>query len=197
MDGLRKQALASLAEVRFEPDPSQHGLITLDSSTGAEFQRRRLALPDILHQFQAGSASSPLSLKLVKIHIRHPPVDKILDPPTLNAARDDIVGLWDLFNLDPTVFSLIGRGLRGINQHHPVVCSDSTESFYLMFSSYSLSVVWIYYTRHKPQAVSSLSDPTAFKADFEPWWHALEMQAGIIRHPLCLFVVTAMQAQQV
>ncbi|KAK0648840.1 hypothetical protein B0T16DRAFT_389005 [Cercophora newfieldiana] len=65
-----------------------------------------------------------------------------------------------------------------------------------MFSSYLYSVIWTYHPRTQSTSGVILVRPKTshnVRTDLEPWWEALRFQAGIIKHPLCLFIVTAMQ----
>lgn len=120
MEGLRKQALVACSQINFAPALNEHELITFDLAANKEPCRVRLPLPDILLRTQQSSTPPP-TIRLAKLYIVHPPVGRTWEAPTLNASKDDVIRLWHLFDLDPTLLSLVAKGVRGFCQHQPAL----------------------------------------------------------------------------
>ncbi|KAK3312701.1 hypothetical protein B0H66DRAFT_379109 [Apodospora peruviana] len=197
MEGLRKQGLSALSRIIFEPAPPEHELIIIDSPT-AKPSRARFPLADILAQYPEESTSALPAVRLVKLHIAHPPIDRTGEPPTLNASKDEIVQLWRCFNLDLALFDAFAQGIRGICQHYPTVSRDNTttpEFFHFVFSSFTYCVAWAYCPRLKTTSgiVVVRREYDLGQIDFEHFCQTLEQQIATARHPLCLVLVSAMQ----
>jgi hypothetical protein len=200
MEGLHNQAFSIFSQINFAPVPAEHELITLNSTADPQFTRTFLPLSDILHSFEHCEPSSFPIFRLVKLHIAHPPVgSRGWEPPTLNASKNEMVRLWKALNLDPTTLRLIFQGFRScFGQSSPALWDINTDSLRFMISIYSYCVIW----SHCPQSQATSgviiirSDTAWLSEHFQNWWQALESQVGIIKHPLCLLVVSVMEASQ-
>lgn len=197
MEGLRNQAFASLSRIKFAPAPSEHELITLNSTADTAFHRIRLPLSDILIRYK-NPTSLPI-LKLVKLCIKHPHVPKTCEPaPTVDASKGEILRLWQAFNLDPTPLPLIGQGIWGVNQFPPVSWDSKADAFHFMISSLNTYyLIWTYHPRSRTtNGVILVRTGAPGRDDFEAWFEALQAQVSAVGHPLCLFIASAMEALQ-
>jgi len=198
MEGLRRQALCDFHKAKFAPALADHELITSQAShAGLAIQRRQLPLPEILELLEENQNPQCIpTLRLVTLHIIHPLASETWAPPTLNAARDDILQLWKLFNLDPTALHLLCHGIRGLNQFPPDPVDPAADVLHFMFSSYTYCVIWAFSpkTQTTSGVIVTRPDTSAKTAHVDHWWQALQSQAAIARHPLCLFLVSAMEA---
>jgi hypothetical protein len=193
MEGLRKQAISAFSNVKFVPAPVEHELITLNSASDTQLTRVSLPLPNILRRFQQDLSPSP-TLRLVKLHMIHPPVGKTWETPTINAAKEDIVQLWQTFKLDLSLLNLIAKGIRGFYQHHPASW-DPDSNLTFIVSWYAYCVVWTYCPRlQSTSGVLFVCHQILDRSHAEQWCRALEMQVAVIQHPLCLFLSYSMQA---
>jgi hypothetical protein len=193
MEGLRKQSLSAFSEANFIPVPAEHELITLKSSTSTHLDRVSLPLADILQSFEQESTPQP-TLRLVKLHIIHPPVGRTWEAPTLNASGDDIIALWHMFKLDLSFLNLIAKGIRGSYQYHPASWDPlATSSF--MVSSFTHCIAWTYSPQSQTTCGVVIIRPDVLRGqnDAEYWIQALDMQLAVVKHPLCLFLAYAMQ----
>ncbi|KAM7217122.1 hypothetical protein V8F06_007521 [Rhypophila decipiens] len=202
MDGLRKQGLAALSQLGFVNTPNEHELITVDNSTmGSEPTRVSMPLEEILHTFQ--DCPSPVqAIRIVKLHIRHPPVLRALDRPVFNASRQDIQRLWEQLNLNSSFFQLISKGIQGFYQQYTIAHrtgSTNDKHSHYVICSYVYSLVWTY--SHKSQTTNAViivrPEDHLGRIDFDQWFRILGFHVSFARHPLCLFLTTLMQTMHV
>ncbi|KAM7185673.1 hypothetical protein V8F20_011697 [Naviculisporaceae sp. PSN 640] len=199
MEGFRKQGVSDLSQLWFLPRPNEHELITVNDSEPPV--RVPLPLHEILQRFQGEQSGSSPAIRLVKLHIRHPQLfDLALDPPALNASKEEILQLWDEFDLDPTVFQLLTKGIQGYYQQHDAKSRKTgvTKSHYLL-CSYVYCLIWAYspQTKHTDAVMLVRPEDHLGKIDFGQWLSALALQTSLAHHPLCLFLTTIMQSMHV
>ncbi|KAM7187685.1 hypothetical protein V8F33_011069 [Rhypophila sp. PSN 637] len=202
MDGLRKQGLAALSQLGFVNTPNEHELITVNNSTtGSEPTRVFMPLEEILNTLQ--DRPSPVkSIRIVKLHIRHPVVRRGLDRPVINASKEHVRLLWDQFNLDPSVFQLLAKGVRGFYQHHTTSARNgdslNKQSHYVI-CSYVYGLIWTYL--HQTQTTNAViivrPEDHLGRIDFDQWFSVLGSHTSLAQHPLCLFLSTIMQTMHV
>ena len=203
MEGLHKQALRALSQVQFAPAPNEHELITIANPSDPQPTRVSLPLPDILTKFQESSSPLP-AIRLVKLHITHPPLGRAVEPIILNAAKNDILQLWEQFEMDASLFHVLSKGVRGFYQHHstasPTISpsgpnSGTNRRTHFVICSYTYCLAWTYSQQTQITSGVMILRPGNHlgRIDFEEWFQALEMQIPIARHPLCLFLVSTMQ----
>lgn len=197
MEGLRKQGFSALSRLRFLPVPDEHELITVNHYEAPV--RMPLPLHDILDKFQEEQSSTSPAIRLVKLHIRHPHLLKALDPPLLNTSKEDILRLWDEFNLEPTIFQLLTKGIQGYYQQHETKSQTGERQSHYLFCSYVYCVIWTYSPHRKTTNAVMLVRPEDHlgRVDFDQWLNVLAMQTSLAHHPLCLFLATIMQTMQV
>ncbi|KAK4214941.1 hypothetical protein QBC37DRAFT_481888 [Rhypophila decipiens] len=201
MDGLRKQGLAALSRLGFVNTPNEHELITVDNSTGSEPTRVSMPLDEILHTFE-GSPDPVQTIRIVKLHIRHPVIGRGLDPPVINASKEHVRLLWGQFNLDPSVFQLLAQGVRGFYQHHTTSArngdSQNKQSHYVI-CSYVYCLIWTYIHQTQTTNAVMIARPGDHlgRIDFDQWFSVLGTHTSLAQHPLCLFLTTIMQTMHV
>jgi hypothetical protein len=202
MEGLRRQAVSDFSTINFIPSPADHEFITLDTdAAGARFSRISLPLPSILERIDQTRESESRSLpifSLVVLHLRHPPTGPVhaWEPPALNAAKDDVLRLWRLFDLDPTALHLLCHGIQGVDLFPPGSHDVDGDVLRFMVSSYTYCVIWSFHRHTRVTSGVLLARPNtpAKLAHVEHWWHALQSQVAIVRHPLCLLTILATEA---
>jgi len=154
-----------------------------------------MPLPAILDSLHQTSSPRP-TVVLAKIHIMHPPVGENWGAPSLNASKDDIIRLWSDLNLDPAMFDSIHMGIRGFYQHHRLP-SNQPDSLQFAFSAYTYCIIWNYCIRTRATSGVIIVRPERSGArDLDLWCEALENQVDIVKHPLCLHLVSAMHIIQ-
>lgn len=196
MEGLRKQALAGFQQLHFLPAPHEHELITIPSP-GASPTRIAQPLRQMLQTFN-DDAYTPPTLRLVKLRIQHPALDRLAGPQTLNASQDDVTRLWSLFDLDPTALYLLTKGIRGFNQHRPLTYDPGAKTLHFTASSFTYCIVWTYrVAAGSASCVVVVRRADGSNRDFGLFWESLCTQVGIAHHPLCPFVALSMQAMEV
>lgn len=206
MEGLHKQGLRALSRIQFAPAPHEHELITITNSSDPQPTHVSLPLPNILAKFQDSSSPLP-AIRLVKLHIKHPPLGRAVEPVVLNTSEHDILGLWEQFELDASLFHLLSKDIHGFYQRHSTTGSVISPSGYSSNSketnmrthyviySYTYYLAWTYPPQTQATSGVMLLRPNNHLGciDFEEWFQALEMQVSMARHPLCLFLATTMQ----
>ncbi|KAK0624154.1 hypothetical protein B0T14DRAFT_554111 [Immersiella caudata] len=194
MEGIHKQTHARLKELNFLPVPGEHELITI-SSAGATPTRARQSVSQTLETCRRQRYIPPV-LRLVKLCVLHPTLDKLTDAPSLNVSHDEVLQLWSLFDLDMTALHALTKGIQGFNQHRPFDwdTAKTSKALYFMASSFTYSVVWTYHVATRSTSgVVILRRADIARRDFQRFCESLEAQAGISQHPLCLFIALLMQ----
>ncbi|KAK0708424.1 hypothetical protein B0H67DRAFT_556910 [Lasiosphaeris hirsuta] len=184
MQGLRKRALSGLKHITFAPAPYEHELISVPSP-GAPLMRATQPLSQMLESFTDG-AHAPPALRLVKLRILHPTLDKLTGPHTINAPHDEVTRLWELFDLDPTTLHLLTKGIQGFNQHRPLAWDQTAKAVYFMASSFTYSIIWTYtVATRSTSGVVIVRHKDIADRDFEQFCDVLATQSNIATHPLC------------
>jgi len=98
MEGLRAQGYAALAELDFVREPKEHELITVTAGNSINVSRVFMPVSDIAFSCAADATTAP-SLRLAKINVRNK--DPSRPWRCFNASRDEIIQLWNAFEMEP------------------------------------------------------------------------------------------------
>jgi len=190
MEGFRAQAHEALQELDFVRAANEHEFITVVSGETIEVKRISMPVSEIALRCKAETPSKR-SFRLAKVNLRN--TDPNRPWRSLNASREEILQLWQAFEMEPYQLYLLSRCVRGFQRLQLPGTFPHKQHYFANYDSHC--ILWTY-------DISSLTGSGLIVVRrrggyeysvFDQWFGLFTQHSGHVGHPLYPFLVSTAQ----